>query len=370
MESKHVTIYLPSLNGGGAERMMLNISAELANRGHCVDLVLVEKKGDYIAEIPNTVTVIDLESPRTLFSLPKFLHYLWNEEPDAVLSTLRGTNIASILGGILVPKTIHTVIREANPPSEKMKHSANKDQFLGYMSEKLYSYADHIVAISAGVKKDLVEAYRLDPVQVSVVYNPAFSSDIESRSKQSINEPWFHDDIPVILGTGRLADEKDFNTLLEAFAIIKESMEARLIILGEGPKRNEFECLISDSNLENHIKLPGFVENPFRYMANADVFALSSKYEGFGNVLIEAMACGTPVVSTDCPYGPAEILANGKYGILVPTESPAKLAKGIAFTLENPVPSSSLKRRASEFSVTAAVDKYEQILCANKNQNP
>ena len=174
---------------------------------------------------------------------------------------------------------------------------------------------------------------------------------------------WFADGAPpVLLGAGKFKPQKDLSTLIRAFAMIRASRPARLIILGEGPQRKTLQALCTELGVLEDVAFPGFVDNPFAYMARSKVFVLSSAWEGFGMVLAEAMACGCPVVSTDCPSGPAEILEDGRYGPLVPVSDPEKMSAAIASTLDDPLPVETLRQRAAVFSDASAATLYRQVL--------
>ncbi|ELZ36066.1 glycosyl transferase family protein [Halorubrum saccharovorum DSM 1137] len=194
---------------------------------------------------------------------------------------------------------------------------------------------------------------------MTVIHNPAYSKGISEKATERVSHPWFQsDEPPVILGVGSLTPQKDFPTLVRAFNRLRSQQDARLVILGEGDRREELESLIQRYGIGDSVDLPGFVDNPFKYMKQADVFVLSSRWEGFGNVIVEAMACGTPIVSTNCPSGPAEILQNGKYGQLVRTGDPEALAAAVQATLAEPPAPDPLIERAKEFSVERVADKY------------
>jgi len=227
----------------------------------------------------------------------------------------------------------------------------------------VYPYADRIVAISEGAKQETLDHIsKLDQRDVAVVNNPAISDDDLERMTESVSHSWFDGDTEVIVAVGRLSGEKDFDTLLRAFERVRAQRDTRLVILGKGPNRPALESLAEELSISEAVDMPGFVDNPYKYMTRADVFAMSSLSEGFGNVLVEAMACGTTVVSTDCPHGPGEILENGRYGLLVPVRSPDALANGLNWALDNPLPAPMLEERADNFTLESAVDEYIDVL--------
>jgi glycosyltransferase involved in cell wall biosynthesis len=234
---------------------------------------------------------------------------------------------------------------------------------LRHMIKLSYRWAEAIVAVSDGVAQELNRVAQIDPGRVRIIYNPVDSVLIEQLKTQPALHPWFDDNsIPIILGVGRLDQQKDFPTLIRAFDLVRKRRMARLIILGEGGERANLEQLVSDLELSDFVDMPGFVENPYAYMARARVFALSSATEGLPMALLEAMACGTPVVSTDCPSGPREILRSRRLGELVPVGDSAALAEGILRMLEVPTSPELLRARVKDFGVDAACKKYIDIL--------
>jgi glycosyltransferase involved in cell wall biosynthesis len=240
-----------------------------------------------------------------------------------------------------------------------------KRRIAPYLARKFYPWADAIVTVSQGSADDLVNL-GLSSKRIQVIYNPVVTPELFEKAKEPIDHPWFKPGSPpVILGVGRLEKQKDFPTLIRAFAQMHKQRPARLMILGEGKDRPDLEALVQELGLEEDVALPGFVANPFAYMASSAVFVLSSLYEGLPTVLIEAIAVGTRVVSTDCPSGPTEILENGRYGKLVAVGDIKSMAEAIVSTLEEPPDSESLQLKAAEFSLEKAVAKYRQVLAVN-----
>jgi glycosyltransferase involved in cell wall biosynthesis len=226
----------------------------------------------------------------------------------------------------------------------------------------VYPSADRIIAVSDGVAEDLAKTARLPRERITTVYNPAVSPSLELKAKDVLDHPWFQPgEPPVILAVGRFTSVKGFDALIRAFAGLKGRSHARLMILGEGRERTALERLVRDCGLAQDVAMPGFVRNPYRYMARAKAFVVSSRYEGLSMVLIEALACGCPVVSTDCPSGPREVLEGGKYGPLVPVGDVSALTNAMARVLARPPPAERLRRRAQDFYVDRVVERYEKI---------
>ena len=226
-----------------------------------------------------------------------------------------------------------------------------------------FPWADEICAVSQGVAHDLAVTIGIPLEQISVLYNPVISDTIKDQSDSPSGHPWLDaKDRPVILGAGNLIEIKDHATLLRAFATLRSRVRARLIILGEGSQRSRLQHFASDLGVADDINLPGFVQNPLSFMARADVFALSSLVEGLPTVIIEALACGSRIVSTDCPYGPAELLLDGALGHLVPVGDDVALAEALEAALATPADAEASKARARLFSVDAAVADYLSLL--------
>jgi len=362
-QRKRVALFVPSLRGGGAERMMLNLAGEFAERGLNVDLILAKAEGPYLAEKHPSVRLIDLKAPRVLFSLPGLVRYLRRERPVALLSALDHANLVALWARSLARVPVRVVASVRSTVSQATAGSRSKrSRWILQGMRLFYPRAEAVVAVSEGVARDLAELTGLSREKIKVIYNPVVNQVLFAKSEEALDHPWFlPGEPPVILGVGRLTQAKDFPTLIRAFALVRKKHPARLMILGEGEERSKLETLVQELGLEKDVALPGFVDNPFKYMKRAGVFVLSSKWEGFGNVLVEAMALGTPVVSTDCPSGPAEILENGRWGRLVPVGDVYALAEAIIETLDEEH-HPDVANRAKDFAVELAVEKYINVL--------
>lgn len=356
-----IALFTPSLFGGGAERAVLNLANTLAKTEKEVHLVMANAVGPYLDLISPDVSAIDFRSPRVSRALPHLISYIKQHQPDVLLSFQNTANIVAISTKILTRGKTKFVIREGNTPSISLANSKlRQDRWLLRLLPWIYPMADAIVAISKGVASDLLSLMR--PKEITVIYNPVVGNDLIKKSRYSVKHPWFAPGMPpVIITVGRLTQQKDHETLLLAFKKVREECEVNLLILGEGEERPFLEALVSKMNLQNDVSMPGFVNNPYPYMSNADVFVLSSRWEGFGIVIAEAMACGTPVVSTDCPSGPAEILENGRYGKLVPVGDSDAVAEAILETLSHPPDVSASVERAMQFSVENSAIKYIEL---------
>jgi glycosyltransferase involved in cell wall biosynthesis len=360
----HVALFMPSLDGGGAERVMVTVASALAKRGHDVDLVLVNKKGDYGHLVHDDIRIIDLAARRILGAVPGLIRYLRDERPDAMLSTLFFTNVIATWACRWVQPAPRLILREANTISAKSAEASNpKFRLMPYLARWFYPWADAVVTVSNAAGEDLVQITEISPEKVQTIYNPVVTDDLKEKAAEPVEHPWFQPEAPpVILGAGRLERQKDFETLIRAFRHVRTDRPARLIILGRGSLKEQLQGLAQSLGVGDDVLLPGFVNNPFTYMARSSVFVLSSRFEGLPGVLIQAMATGCPVVSTDCPSGPREILIDGEVGPLVPVGDVEGLARGILETLDDPPDSRFLKDEAERFSDTAAVEAYTQVL--------
>jgi glycosyltransferase involved in cell wall biosynthesis len=364
-----ITIFLMDLSGGGAEKAMLYLANGFSQKGYKVDLVLVQAIGPYLEQIASEVNVVNLKASRLFFSLPKLISYLKSERPTVLLTALEDTNLIALWARLFanVPTriilSIHNHISLFAQNATRWKHKLTP--FLAYL---FYPWASEMVAVSKGVAEDLAHITSVPLDKIKVIYNPIITSEFLEQSLKPIDHPWFSQkqksQIPIILGVGRLEQQKNFDTLIRAFAKVKAHypFPVRLVILGEGSLRISLEKLTHTLGLSDSIALLGFVDNPYAYMTQASVFVLSSVFEGFGNVLCEAIAAGTPVVSTDCKSGPAEILDGGKYGKLVAVGDVDSMAEAILQTLKHPPDTERLRQRGNQFSVNRAVAEYLQVL--------
>lgn len=359
-----IAIFLQNLAGGGAERMILRIAAGLADRQIAVDLVVARAEGEYLRDIPDHVRLVDLGGRRVIECIPELARYLRRERPSALLSALVHVNIAAIVAARCSGRSLRVVISERNTISlDSSSPSTFAVRVAHWLVPWLYPKADKIIAVSAGVADDLAAFSGLPIERIEVINNPVITPDLLRLASEAPRHPWLSAaGPPVILGVGRLSAQKDFKTLLDAFSRVRRVLPARLIVLGEGGERAELEDQVKRLNLTDSVDFPGFSRNPYAFMARASVFVLSSRWEGSPNALVEAMACGAPVVATDCPSGPTEILCGGKYGRLVTVGDPDALAKAVLDTLGAPPSAEVLRQRASDFGLERSVDAYLNVL--------
>lgn len=343
---------------------MLNLAHGLGERGFTVDLVLARAEGPYLADVRETIRLVDLKASRVLKSLPRLVRYLRRERPEVLLSALDYTNITALWARRLAGLSIKAIVNEQNTISRSANNSARRRQrFVPRLAKRFYPWSDGIVAVSQGVAGDLSQVLGVPREEIKVIFNPVVTPELRQKSKAPLNHPWFKvGQPPVVLAIGRLTVQKDFPTLIQAFARVRQNQSARLMILGEGPDRAILERLISELDIEGDVALPGFVENPYAYLSRASLYVLSSRWEGLPTVLIEALCCGAPIISTNCPSGPKEILADGQYGLLVPVENIPALAEAIEAGLAGDTPrptAESWRPYTLETVVNQYIDLFE-----------
>ena len=404
---RRIAIVIPTLKGGGAERKALAIASGLLRRGHEIDLVLERLACDYPDEVPGESRLFYIHRPigdpdsqknlALMAAIPQPLPvepfciryprlssaaamisnsswdllplatnakltrwavrvaaYLDRERPEAVLAML----IPSVATATMATRLSHHRVRIVGTLHSKV----GSRRWLN-RARRSYSHVDAAVGVSRGVATELTEAVGVPADRVHTIYNPVVSEALLRNSDQPAGHPWLDDPGPrVILAAGRLSKQKDFPTLLTAFAKLRERCPARLIVLGKGHLRPVLASQAKELRISEHVDFPGFAQNPYAFMAKASLFVLSSRFEGLPTVLIEAMACGCPVVSTNTPFGPDEILEDGRWGELVPMGDAMALSEAMLRTLDNPHPSNVLRERASVFGIEQAVARYEELL--------
>lgn len=354
-----LAFYIPSLRGGGAERVTVNLLKGLAKMGLPIDLLLVKAVGPYQIDVPASVRVIDLQSTRVLASVPRLIRYLKTERPSVLVSAMVQSNIASLLARRLAGGSTKLVVVDHNTLSRASNQSVSrKESLMPLFARRVYPWADGIVAVSSGVADDLARVTRIKRDKIHVIYNPVVRDEMFVSASEEVSHPWLNvPEVPLIVAVGRLNRQKDFSTLLRAFAEVRKQRNARLLILGEGDERRILEALVKELAIDDCVSLPGFVANPYAYVSRAQLFVLSSQWEGLPTVLIEALALGVPIVSTDCESGPREILAGGKYGGLVSVGDSSALATQIHSALDQASP--DIPREAwTAFTEAVAAQNY------------
>jgi glycosyltransferase involved in cell wall biosynthesis len=377
---------------------MLLLSRFFAQQGRTVDLLLFRPGGAYAASVPADVSMVTLPpssglrgrllallaDPSGLLPLLKpvllpikvntdirhieaLAGYLRNNAPDILLSAMTYTNLVALWARRLAGNNVPVVVSERIALTTYIRNQSVNGlwrwKHLLPLVNHAYQAASGIVTVSNGVAKDLIDNTDISPASLKTIYNPVVDSELGELAGQSLQHPWFNaKSPPVILGAGRLIPQKDFATLLRAFAQLRQHRPARLMILGEGRMLPELERLAEALGISADVAFPGFVQNPYQYMARAGAFVLTSLYEGLPGVLIQALACGCPVVSTDCPGGSDEILDYGKYGALTPVGDADAIASALNTVLDSPPDRAVLMQRAQLFSVDTTAKAYLEYL--------
>ncbi len=389
----HVALFMKSLVGGGLQRSVLTLARGIAERDHRVDLVLTRAEGPLRAEVSDAVRIVDLatrsplqllpslvtkpggaagllgpfaslDPPLVFGSVPALARYLVRERPDALISASSWANLAALRARRCADVPTSVVVTERNTLSLRSSSQPKRRyRQLPRLVRRYYPEADRIVAVSHGVADDLASTAELPRERIETIYNPVVTPELRDRAAEPVAHPWFGDGgPPIVLGVGRLHPQKDFDTLIRAFARVREKRPCRLVIVGEGALRGSLMDRVESLGVGADVSLPGFDPNPFAFMARADLFVLSSAWEGFGRVLPEAMACGCPVVSTDCPSGPTEILEGGVYGPLVPVGDDVALAAAIAASLDGAVDRDRLRERGAHFSMARCAERFLELI--------
>lgn len=311
-----LALVLSDLGGGGAQRVFLELARGFVAAGVDVDVVTFSG-GPLADQVPAGAQWVPLGQGRVVRGAPAFARYLRQQRPDVLVSALNHVNVLSVAVARSLRNRPVVVVTHHNHLSTAARHKERRrDRAMPRALRVAYAAADHVVAVSGGVADDLARTTGLARSRIDVIFNPVRFDALVAAGEEPTGHRWADaKDAPLIVASGRLVDQKDFPTLLRAVARLDEH---RLIVLGEGPRRSDLERLAADLGVDGRVHFPGFVENPFSYYRRADVFALSSRWEGLPTVLVEALAFPLNIVATDCPAGPAEILAGGRWGRLVP----------------------------------------------------
>jgi len=367
MSKKLLSLYLPHMYGNGLDRVVLNLAKSFVEFGFNVDLVtpeVSEYQRQATQSLPGQVRNVGLGLPvtKSIFfkKIIKLSQYLKEAKPAIFLANndyIGVSNLAKLISGssTKVVEGVHINVSRYFGNLSGLRGAVRP-----FLLKQAYRNSDGIIAVSQGVADDIAQLLNIPVEQIKVIYNPVVTPDLQLKASEPINHSWFtaHEP-PVILGAGRLMHQKGYPTLIRAFAQVRKQQNCRLVIIGNETRfKAELEALAKNLGVAEDLSIPGFQENPYAYMSKAAVFVMSSEYEGFGNVLVEAMATGTPVISTDCESGPAEILEHGRYGKLVPVGNESKLAEAILATLANPIGSQTLQQRAQDFTTEAIAQDY------------
>jgi glycosyltransferase involved in cell wall biosynthesis len=360
-ERKKIALLIPNLGGGGAERLVVDFANELADLNYRVDLVVVNAHGVYKSQVSSKVNLIDLKAKRVLFAIFKLRSYFKHQKPDVIYSALFHMNLAALMANFLLLSNTKIIVSIHNTLSILLKNiNSIMAKIFIFLMRFFYPRAFEIIAVSKGVADDLKKIIpKCD--NIVVIYNAAISKEKLDKSLENFDHVWITaKNYPVILTIGRLTAQKNYSMLLHSFAKLKSNLPAKLIILGEGELRSKLQQEICQLNLAEDVDMPGFVNNPYPYLKNCDLFVLTSNYEGFGIVLVEALALGTKVAATDCMSGPREILCDGKYGELVKVGD----VDGMAYAMEKSLRSTPVvvdSDHLQKFSIEKFVQQHLDI---------
>jgi len=371
MHKIRIFFLIPVLKGGGAERNIINLIKNIHKDYFDVTIVAGNIGGSLESELSEDVKMINMQQSTILGLLSGLRRVLKEEKPDILVSALPHINVISMMARSVSPQTKvvlteHTTVSSLSTTARTFVKRIGAKFILPVLMKIYYSSANKIICVSKGVKEDLSLILGNLP-QIEVIYNPVFDESILELAKEPLgeDESIFQKTCPVIIAVGRLVKAKDYPSLLNAFERVLKVKRARLIILGEGPEENNLKDMVNALKIYNDVLFLGFKNNPYKYMANASLFVLSSKREGFGNVIVEAMACGTPVISTNCKSGPSEIINNEIDGLLVLPESTAALSDAIIKVLNDHDFAKKLSEngleRAKYFSIEKSVQQYEKV---------
>lgn len=342
--------------------MLVNLARGLSARGEAVDFIVKTGHAPYLDRLPSAVRLIEFGDGGKKERLGKLLDYLEENRPDALISAKGKDDMVAMRAKGLTRVPTRFYLRPGTAVSERLRaRSANPiKRWLTHRRMRwLYSRADGVIAVSEGVAEEIIQATGIDGAKVRVVRNPNITPEFYDLAKAPLDHPWFAPgEDPVLLGIGGLRLQKDFPTLLRAFALVNRQRPARLMILGQGHLRESLLALARELGVAERVTLPGFVDNPNAYLSRAALFVLSSLWEGSPNVLTEALALGTPVVATDCRSGPREITREGFYGPLVPVGDVEAMAREILRTLADPPNREWLKEAVRDYTVERSTAAY------------
>ena len=357
----------PDLGGGGAEHVMTHLLRGLDRSEFAITLGLAHASGTFMRLVPGDVEIVNFGQPSALRSVPALVKLLRSHRFDVCYSML-SMNLAVVVARMLAQSQTSLVLGARNHYTLSMTSEASARALKMRAVRFLYPRADRVICVSQGVADDLVKNFRVPVARTAVVHNPVEIATVRALASSDPRHPWLNaqEHTAVIIAVGKLRLAKGYPDLLRAVRLLSNTVAVRLLILGEGPERTNIVRLIADLGLQHQVELLGFQENPYQYVARSTVFCHAAHWEGFPNVLPEAMACGTPVVSTDCPSGPSEIIHDGLDGLLVPVGRPSALANALLRVLQDPSFATKLASQASarveRFGVSRVVDTYAHLL--------
>jgi glycosyltransferase involved in cell wall biosynthesis len=356
---------LISLSGeGGVERMVLNLVCELARLGLSIDLLVIREESAHLADLPPGVNLVRLGTRHSALSVAPLARYLAAHRPPVLLAAKDRAGRAALAARRRAGVATRIFIRLGTTLSQALEGRSRLRKWLRYRPlRRAYPQADGIIAVSQGVADDVRTITGLVGARIHVIRNPVISPELDAHAAEPPAHPWLADDgEPVVMGMGRLTRQKDFPTLVRAFARLRERRPGRLVILGEGADRAALSELVRELGIHEHVLMPGFQANPYAWLSRARLFVLSSLWEGSPNALTEALALGIPVVSTDCRSGPREVLDGGRFGPLVPPGDVAALAEAMERTLAEPLPADVLRSAVQDYRAEVSARRYLEVM--------
>lgn len=369
IELPKIALFPPSLEGGGVSRVVLNLAEGFVDAGFAVDMVMLTMQDEWHSLFPDGVQLVDLQAGRAITSMWPLRRYLLDAQPDILLPATEPVNLAAVWARALARRAdrnlqTRLILTEMNTPSQYFKQvRVARERFYPMLARRFYPRAEFIVAIAEAIREDMIDFFRLEPRAISTIFSPVITPNFYERLSEPVEHVWLKDerDVPVILAASNFYPQKGLITLLQAFELLIKKRAAKLIMLGDGPLRAELEALVESLGLNSSVSMPGFRPN-LPYMRTADVFVMSSIFEGLPTVLVEALACSRAIVSTDHPGGAREILDHGRAGRLVPMRDPQALADGIIAALDDPIDTTILRQRAELFEMRSVIQAYRDLI--------
>lgn len=353
--TRRIALFASFSGEGGVERMLLNLAGGFCDVGYGVDLLTIRRDSRHLAALPPGVRHVPLPVRHALSAIPPLARYLRREQPAALLAAKDRANRAAVLARALAGRPLPLALRLGTHLGgfRGSRHTPGD-----HLRGALYRRAEAVIVVSQAMADDLIPRFGLAPQQVRVIRNPVVTPGLVTLAQAPCPHPWLEQDTPVIVGMGRFTRQKDFPTLLNAFAELRAQRPARLVLLGDGAGQADCAALADTLGIADDLLLPGFVANPYAWLARARLFVLSSRWEGSPNALAEALALGVPSVATDCLSGPRELLADGRYGPLVPVGDASALCAAMAATLAAPLPAATLQQAVHDYRQDTSAAAY------------
>lgn len=360
---ENLTLFLASLEGGGIQKATMRLIHEFIKTNIRVTLVVVNARGRIKNEIPGDCTLVDLDCQRTRYAIFKLIPYLLSEKPAIAISSQTHLNVLIIFIRLLIGYPKHLIVQEHITFNAEMAIDKRlQERLRPWLIRLFYPFASRFVTVSTAAAKSIhhYAGYKKD---IQVIQNGLDIALIHSKAKQLPSHLWLNNKVPkLIIGMGRLSPQKNFSELLKAFSLLENKQNYRLIILGEGPELEKLITISKELDIQDYVDFPGFIENPYSILARADVFILSSKWEGYANVVIEALACGVPVIATDCPGGPSDILADKPFAKIVAVDDPAAMACAIEDMLAARNDKTQIAEYAKRFNIKDIAQQYVDLI--------